>query len=90
VDLDFDDPEDAILVLAAIDEDDRAASGPGIPGTPGDPGVNRAGCGCGGCLLPALAMTVAMAVGFGAQPLAAILGVGALLLAVMDRQPHGG
>lgn len=84
-DLDFDDPEDATLVIAAIDDDDRAARGPGIPGAPGYPGVNRAGCGCGGCLLPVLVIAAAIAAGLGALPLAAVLGLVALVLALMDR-----
>jgi hypothetical protein len=85
LDLDSDDPEDAIFVIAAIDDDDRAAGGPGIPGAPGYPGVNRAGCGCVGCLLPILVIAAATAAGFGALPLAAVLGLVAMVLALMDR-----
>lgn len=83
-DLDPDDPEDAIFVIAAIDDDDRAAGGPAIPGAPAYPGVNGAGCGCAGCLLPVLVIAAAMTAGFGALPLAAMLGLAALLLVVMD------
>lgn len=94
MDLDLDEPEDALLVLAVLDdEDDRAgarvaASSPGGDpggGSQGGCGSGCAGCGCSGCLLPALVIGAATAAGSGALPLAAILGLGALLLAVAWR-----
>ena len=84
-DLDLDDPEDAILVLAAIDEDDRGDGSTGIQRTPGQD-VSRAGCGCAGCLLPTLAIAAATVAGLGALPLAAGLGLIATALALVD---HG-
>jgi len=73
-DLDLDDPEDAILVLAAIDDDDGGDGHTGIQrGT--DRGVGPAGCGCVGCLLPALAIAAATVTGLGVLPLAAGLGL---------------
>ena len=87
-DLDSDDPEDAVIVAAAID-DDHVSGGPGIPGAPGDPGVDRPGCGCAGCLLPVLVFATATAAWFGALPPAAILCAGPVLLAQMDgRKGH--
>ena len=94
LDLDPDDPQEAIFAIAVIDDDgDRRAGGPGIPGAPGYSGVKRQGCGdrgCVGCLIPILVVAAALVAGLGVLPLAAILGLAALVLALIDRPPRGG
>ena len=94
MDLDLDEPEDAIFVLAVLDDDGELAGTRAITGRPdgapdgrsqGGCGPGCAGCGCSGCLLPALVIAAAAAAGFGALPLAAILGLGALLVALAWR-----
>jgi hypothetical protein len=89
-DLDLDDPEDATLVLAAIDDDDRGDGRTGIQRAAGRAAVHRAGCGCVGCLMPILAIAAATAAGLGALPLAAVLVSLRLALALMDRTPPSG
>jgi hypothetical protein len=94
MDFDLDDPADAIFVLAVLDDEESAARAGRTPALAGatrpDPGGGgcASGCGCGGCLLPALVIAAAAAAGFGALPLAAILGLAAVALAVLDRTGH--
>ncbi len=91
MDFDLDDPEDAIFVLAVLDDEEGAARAGGSPvpagasRPPSGGGGCAPGCGCGGCLLPTLVIAAATAAGFGALPLAGILGLAAVALAVLDR-----
>jgi hypothetical protein len=90
MDFDLDDPEDAIFVLAVLDDEEGAARPVAYRRAPGPPPASSgsgcgSGCGCGGCLLPVLLIAAATAAGFGALPLAAVLGLAAVALAVLDR-----
>ena len=84
---DLDDPDDLTLFVAAVDDDDERPRG--APGAEA-PEASRQGCGCGcvGCLLPVLAIAAATSAGLGALPLAVILGLAALVPALLDR-PSG-
>jgi hypothetical protein len=90
MDFDLDEPEDAIFVLAVLDDEEAAAragssSAPAGASRPAARGGGCApGCGCTGCLLPVLVIAAAALAGLGAVPLAAILGFAAVALAALD------
>jgi hypothetical protein len=80
---DLDDPDDLTLFVAAVDDDDERPPGARSADAPE---ATRQGCGCGcvGCLLPVLAM--ATSAGLAALPLAGVLGLAALVLALLDHR----
>ena len=96
MDLDFDEPEDAIFVLAVLDDEDGGAGGRPAARVPtravvgvdggGSRGGCAPGCGCSGCLVSTLVIAAAVAAGLGALPLASALGIVALLLVLADRE----